>query len=760
MPPPRLADRGLASDIVQLFRSRRIVGFGVLSALVCASCTTSEPYVVPDDSPPTESAAGETSPATVGPDVEDEADEVVLEEVSPWRPLGEPGVGGQITALAYDPYDTGRLLVGGDMLGIGLRPEPGAAWEITTGLQNWEIGDITYSSEPGVVWAGTMGGPYRSDDGGATWESRRSGMPDALTDAYTVPIETVVEDPVVADRLLAFGGSQRLWQPATADGRDYGSVWESTDDGASWQRISEIDGGPIITAAVYPTSETLLVATATSGVFRSSDGGRSWERSSAGLDHDVISDLSASPDGVVLLAALGAAGPQEPGGVFRSTDGGATWTAASDGLSRVGDQNVNRTSSYAQVVISPSDPEIAYTGDVAIGSSNTFRSDDGGLTWSVLSATESDRLAYYRARVAPVTIGVDPGDPDRLVIGTDEEILATDDGGESWVDLAAVEVGDGYAGAGYSGLVANDVEFDPSDPSRIAISAFDAGNLVVSGDGGASWLRPLQEWGGGTETVFAASAPGRLYSLWGQSTAGFRGVVRSDDGGETVEVTPGGTAGLPADSQDQKPTGLTVNPADADQVAIVVSGSVYLSGDGAESFESVATPVGTAEDVVWNDDGLLYLSGAGGVAVSADGGQSFGMLAGSPSDGERLTVDGDVVYLARYDSEFGGLWRMDAAGEWTQIWDDQGAHEVAVHPLDPDVLVAVSTDRPNSDVTIGTGVWLSSDGGRSWTDVNEGLPMTRAVTVAFEPVSGSEVVVGLAGRGYYRASTDDLMSIS
>ena len=129
-----------------------------------------------------------------------------------WSTLNEPGSGGAITALAVSPHDARRVLVGGDMLGIGVSEDRGERWQPGIGLPSYEIGEFTFHpKEPLVVWAGTMSGPCVSRDGGHRWEWKRQGFPTVAWGGYSAPIQKILFDPQHAGRLLAFGGSRRRW---------------------------------------------------------------------------------------------------------------------------------------------------------------------------------------------------------------------------------------------------------------------------------------------------------------------------------------------------------------------------------------------------------------------------------------------------------------------------------------------------------------------------------------------------------------------
>jgi hypothetical protein len=115
-----------------------------------------------------------------------------------WQPLLEPGCGGAITALAISPHDGRRILVGGDMLGIGLSEDRGEHWQSSFALPSYEIADFTFHpSDPQVIWVGTMSGPCVSTDGGHHWTWKRAGMAAVSWSSYSAPIQKILFDPAL-----------------------------------------------------------------------------------------------------------------------------------------------------------------------------------------------------------------------------------------------------------------------------------------------------------------------------------------------------------------------------------------------------------------------------------------------------------------------------------------------------------------------------------------------------------------------------------
>ncbi len=690
--------------------------------------------------------------------------------IAGFSPLGEPGVGGRTTSIIFDPGSDTAMLVGGDMLGVAWANDPLEQWNAGTGLLSWEISEFSYNPDVAdEVWVGTMGGPYRSSDGGHTWTPARDGMPAPAEDGYSSPIEVVQFDPNDATHLVAFSGSQREWNRFRTDQFTYGAVWESTDDGASWINVGAVgEGANIQDGGFTADGATLMVATRNQGVHTSQDGGRTWTKSSNGLPHDATGDLAIhSTDPNTAWVALKAtdAGSIQPGGIYVTRDGGQSWSPQLSGLDVATGASIEATAGFDRIVVSPSNPNRLYTSNVGRGQNAVYRSDDGGESWTTIANRDTDRPRVYQSSIRAHELAVHPTLPDLVVFSQDDYVLMSRDSGETWTDLTTDDLGDNrFSGRGYSGLVSSDIAFDPHTPDRLAIAAFDGGNFIGSNDGGASWNRPNTaaeiNWGGAEEIRYASD--GTIYVLLGQSTANFRGVGVSTNGGESFDIREGGDAGLPATRSDLDPTGLAVSPNDPNVVFVVVDGVIYRSTNQGETFDIVMSSIDQAFDIDFDADGSnLYITSAVGVFVSTDGGDNAQPLPESPFATTRLTVDsltGDL-YVTQFGADgFGGLNRYDGSS-WERLIDDPQVHEVAVAPDDSQILVAVTSDQPRRDVSRASGVMISTDGGATWVVQNTGLPMTRLTTVEFDPFDTDRIVVGTTGRGFFEGSIADLANL-
>ncbi|MCC6433727.1 MAG: hypothetical protein IT196_01735, partial [Acidimicrobiales bacterium] len=585
------------------------------------------------------------------------------------------------------------------------------------------------------------------------------GFPEVVPWAYSAPIETVLIDPTRPGHLLAFGGSHREYpSPRPPDF----AVWESVDDGATWARLSAVDGGTNVVAVTRLADDagTLLVAALDKGVFRSTDGGRSWAPSSDGLPHGNVRDLLAHPSRPqVLWAAVGAGRPSDggqwqPGGIYRSDDGGQTWHASSSGLTLRTADGADHASRYLTLAASPADPDVLYTADASWEVNVVYRSDDGGASWRAVLGEGARPVTAYTTPLTAEVLAVDPADAERAVLGNAELLLATDDGGGTWRDLMSHATSDGtFVGAGWSGLVASAVAFSPSSAGTVALSGYDGANLLLSTDDAASWRRPLVEWDswGGSHDAGYGGSGDSLYVLLGQQDA-FNGVASRHDGATSWTVTSGASVGLPeAGARRDGANQLATFAADSRSAIALIGGAVYRTRDGGATWTELEhdSPF-TAVAADPSAPGRVYFADASGLSVSDAYGDELRALAGAPAAATRLTVAPDgTVYATRWRTESqAGLFRL-RDGRWQQLLDDPYAYEVAVDPANGDHLLLATNDHPFHDAVLSRGVLRSTDGGATWTPMNEGLTNVRVPAVAFDPHTPGRALIGTLGQGFW-----------
>jgi photosystem II stability/assembly factor-like uncharacterized protein len=224
------------------------------------------------------------------------------------------------SAVAINPHNSKELYVGYDGLGLFKSSDSGQTWEpIDKGLPNLSVRCIAISpKDPNLIYLGILGGVAISTSGGKSWHMS-SGFRRAVN------VNAVVIDPKNPQYLYAGTGGAGVFKSGNG-----GVSWKDINEGLSSLSIPALHIDPensdiVLAGAYHPASPTdLYVGDASGGVFRSQDGGRTWQGSSLLNIH--IFSFAASPacPGVVYAGAWG--------GIYRSTDKGLSWTDINAGL--------------------------------------------------------------------------------------------------------------------------------------------------------------------------------------------------------------------------------------------------------------------------------------------------------------------------------------------------------------------------------------------------------------------------------------------
>ncbi len=325
-------------------------------------------------------------------------------------------------------------------------------------------------ARPKEYWMGTTGGGvFKTTDGGNTWEPTTDGY-------FGGTIGAVAVAPSNPDIVYVGGGEF----PIRGNVSHGDGMWKTTDGGKTWTNLGLNDTRQIAKVRVHPTNPDLVYVAALGhvwgpnaerGVFRSRDGGKSWQRILFRNDSTGAVDLAMDPsDPNVLYAGFwqahrrpwmlvsGGAGS----GMFKSSDGGDTWTelTRNPGLPAGLWGNIG-------ISVSGANPRRVYA-IIEADAGGVFRSDDAGATWTRVNDERKLRQrAWYYTKIY-----ADPKDPD-VVYASNVQFQVSRDGGRTWSDIRTPH-GDSH-----------DLWIAPDDPQRM-IEANDGG-ANVSLDGGRSW---------------------------------------------------------------------------------------------------------------------------------------------------------------------------------------------------------------------------------------------------------------------------------
>lgn len=331
-------------------------------------------------------------------------------------------------------------------------------------------------SEPRTFYMGsTGGGVWKTTDAGASWHNVSDGY---FAVASMGAVEVSQSDPNI---VYAGTGSSKI-RSNVSIGR---GVYKSTNAGRSWTFVGLKEVGQISTIRVNPTNPDIVYVAALGnpfvpnvdrGVYRSTDGGRSWKKILYVSDSTGAADLELQPGNPAVVFASMWHGMRKPwtiisgaheGGIYKSTDGGDTWMKLGGGLP---DQLFGRSN----VAISNAMPNRIYALIEAKPGGGLYRSDDAGATWTLVNGAQSlwTRPFYY------TTLGVDPTNANVVWVG-DEGWFKSTDGGATFRS-SPVPHGDNH-----------DVWINPNNPDYM-IQANDGG-ANVSTDGGRTWSTQLNQ---------------------------------------------------------------------------------------------------------------------------------------------------------------------------------------------------------------------------------------------------------------------------
>ena len=326
-------------------------------------------------------------------------------------------------------------------------------------------------SRPDEFWMGTPGGGvFKSINAGQSWAP--------MTDRYFGGTIGAIAVAASAPDVVYVGGGE---YPIRGNVSHGDGVWKTTDGGKTWRFMGLADTRQIADIVVNPTNPDLVFVGALGhvwapnperGVFRSRDGGKSWEKILFRNDSTGVVDLVMDPnDPNVLYAGFWQAG-RTPwllssggagSGLFKTTDGGDHWTEITRNPGLPGGiwGNIGITVSAAN--------SNRLWANIEADSGGVFRSDDGGRTWLRVNADRSLRQrAWYYTK-----IHADPKDTN-VVYDNNVSFMKSVDGGKTFRSVHGMVHGDSH-----------DLWIDPRDSNRMIES--DDGGAEVTVDGGKTW---------------------------------------------------------------------------------------------------------------------------------------------------------------------------------------------------------------------------------------------------------------------------------
>lgn len=646
-----------------------------------------------------------------------------------FRNLGPAIAGGRVSAVVGVSGDPNTYYVGAAAGGVFKTTDGGITWKAVFQKEPVaSIGDIALApSNPNVVWVGTGeanprndvmdgAGVYVSSDAGRSW--RFAGLRDSgqISRVIVSP-----QNPNVAF-VAALG---KVWGPNAQRG-----VFRTDDGGKTWKKVLYVDdstgaadlvmqpGNPeVLYAAMwhfrrYPWN--FINGGASSGIYRSTDGGDTWKKLTEGLPTGPIGriGLAVAPSNPNHVYALIDA---NKGMLWQSTDAGDHWTAVSDNHA----YDV-RPFYFSHLVVSPVDENKVYFLSFSL-----WESDDGGKT---------AHIADHGVHVDHHAIWIDPKNPNRIIQGNDGGAFLSVDGAKSWRFLDGLPIEQFYQVAKDSdqpfhlcgGLQDNNAWCGPSsDLGRHGVTNAEWSS-VVGGDG-----------------EYAVPAPSDPDIIYADAQEAY--IERLD---KRTHLSLFARPFLP-NAEQQPPSALkyrfnwtspiAVDRHDPNQV--YVGGNVlFQSSDGGRTWHPISG------DLTRNDKSKQQAAGEpiGHDLSSAENYDTILSISIARTDPKVIWVGTDDGYV-QVTRDGGKTWtnvtpHISGAPEWARVY------QIGVSPFDAGTAYLSFDAHMLGDRK--PYVYKTSDYGQSWQNISNGLPDSPVFVVREDPNLKGFLVLG-NDRGLY-----------
>ena len=667
---------------------------------------------------------------------------------TPWVFTGPDNIGGRITDIESPAGSPSTIYIGASTGGILKTTDLGVTWtNLFTNVPVVSVGDIAIDpNDEQVLYCGTgeansssfsfLGnGIYKSTDAGATWQN--TGLSNS---AY------------IGRVLVDYSNSQRVFVAACGNlftANDERGIFRSDDGGQNWQRVLYLtDSTSAIDLVQHPTNPLILYASMwerirglttrrsfglTSGIWKSIDGGTTWNEMMTGLPHGSnvgrigIAIAKSSPSTLYAFYDL----DNSEVAVYKTTNGGTTWTRTNDGA--LAGMNSNFGWYLGQVRVDPVNPNRVFVMGVSI-----YKTENGGTSWT---SPASDIHVDNHAMFFDVA-------NNRILQGNDGGLYKSTTNGNSWTKINNLPLTQFYA-----------IDIDYLHPQRIYGGTQDNNTIRTLTGGNSDWASILG--GDGMYTLVDYTNSNTIYAeyQWGN-------LYRSDNGGSAMNYIAGPMSG----DRVNWSAPLAMHPTNS---SILYFGTyrvwkstnkgnswVAVSGDLTAGIDQYFYTITTIDVSKVNPATVIAGTGDGRVHVSTNNGTTWqNISAGLP--GRWVTkvaadpFNAQTIYATcsgfRWDEPLPHVFKTTNLGStWTDITGNLPEFPVNDIALDPDIpgRIIVGTDA---------GVYGTENGGEYWYWMWNELPAVPVCALKIHAPTRT-IVAGTYGLSSYKASLDALVT--
>ncbi|MFK7933931.1 MAG: T9SS type A sorting domain-containing protein [Saprospiraceae bacterium] len=676
-----------------------------------------------------------------------------------WVNQGPNNIGGRVNTIAINPMDNNHMLIGYSVGGVFETTDGGQSWSPIFDDQPFtSIGDIAFDpTDPNTIWVGTgdpnisgypfIGdGVYKSTDGGATWQNM------GLTETRIV--SSIQIHPFNSNIVYA----ATMGVPFTRN-NDRG-VYRSLDGGSTWEQILFIDqDAGAIDLILNPDNPNVLYAAgwnrirnnreslitgAAAKVFRSLDGGDSWETLEGGLpqqDNGRVG-IAMAPTNSNRLYAMYVGDDSNLHSIYTSADGGDNWTEIP--TNNASGLNGNELGGFGwyfgQIRVHPFDENRIYLLGVELWEYQNENWSQATPSWFFYEVhADKHDLAFTRN--------------GHMILGTDGGLYRSSDSGNNWQDIENISTTQFYR-----------VAYNPHRPDLYYGGAQDNGTTGGNQLSNLNWERIYGS--DGFQPVFHPEKPEIFY-------------VETQNGGINVTMDNGGsymnaTSGISGSDRRNWDMPYVINPLNSDEL-FAGTYRIYRSTEGAvPDWEAVSEDLTDGIADRYHTISTLHASSiADGLVVvgtsdanlwrTDDHGDNWERLDDetlpnrfisdvktSPTDANRIFVsysgykDGDNRPQLYQSDDRGATW-FSSAGDLPNI----AINDIYVLPNQNDSVLFVGTDG---------GVFASLNAGENWERLGMNMPIIPIYDMTWNEVQ-NQLIAGTYARGIYTYPLDTLLQM-